>query len=307
MFEGIKNAGALFAVIARIPLRYPVMIAPLLLVWCIYAPVTAYLYFQFPWNETPLPAALALTFATLFLFSYVISLAAFVLLEQIRIIENGGEPGLLWPFFTAFWNSVRSLHVTLVWALLWFILTIAEAALRPKQEGHAQEPTAENIARLFSGADNTSSIGALFDALNKGVRMIAFLIYPAVAWERHTQPIRRGLAVGRAHKIEFATGFVLSGLAAGVVFVPPVIVFILNDQTDVPFPDWIWFSVIVYCALAWSFTVLLEQLFAAELYLWDMKWRQACEAAAAAGKPAPPLSAVPRPSILDGKADLLPG
>ena len=288
MFEGIKNAGALFAVIARIPLRYPVMIAPLLLVWCIYAPVTAYLYFQFPWNETPLPAALALTFATLFLFSYVISLAAFVLLEQIRVIENGGEPGLLWPFFTAFWNSLRSLHVTLVWALLWFILTIAEAALRPKQEGHAQEPTAENMARLFSGADNTSSIGALFDALNKGVRMIAFLIYPAVAWERHAQPIRRGLA-------------------AGMVFIPPVIVFTLNDRTDVPFPDWVWFSVIVYCALAWSFMMLLEQLFAAELYLWDMKWRQACEAAEAASKPTPPLSAVPRPSILDGKADLLPG
>jgi hypothetical protein len=307
MFEGIKNAGALFAVIARIPVRYPVMLAPLLLVWCIYAPVTVYLYFQFPWNETPLPAALALTFGVLFLFSYSISLAAFVLLEQIRIVENGQEPGLLWPLRAAFWNSVRALHITLIWAFLWFILTIAEAALRPKQEGLENEPSAENVARLLAGVNSNSSIGALFDALKKGVRMIAFLIYPAVAWERHAEPIRRGLAVGRAHRTEFAAGFVITGLAAGVVFIPPVIVFILADQTEVPFPDWIWFAVIIYSGLAWSFTMLLEQLFAAELYLWDMKWRRACDAAESAGEPAPPLSAVPRPSILDGKADLQPG
>lgn len=307
MFAGIKNAGALFGSIIRVPLRYPAMVLPLRLVWSAFAPVCVYLYFYFPWTEVDVWTALAVNFVAITGLSYLISLAAFILLEQIRIIENGKSPGLAWPLSVAFWNSIRALHVTLIWAFIWFAIMVVEMIMRPRSESAKSEPTPQNVARFLAGAEQSSLSGALFEGLRKGVRMIAFLIFPAIAWERHDKPIRRGLGVALSHKTEFASGFVLTELAAGIVFIPPIIVIMLSEQTDVPFPDWIWFAVIVYCGLAWSLTILIEQLFTAELYLWDMKWRNACAAAAVSGVAPPKLAEVKRPSILDGTADMKPG
>ena len=118
-------------------------------------------------------------------------------------------------------------------------------------------------------------------------------------------PIRRGLSVAQSHKAEFATGFVLTELAAMIVFLPPSIVFVIADNTDVTISDDMWFAVIIYCGFAWSFSLLMEQLFTAELYLWDMKWREARATARDHDQPAPKLSDIPRPSIMDDNADLL--
>ena len=58
-------------------------------------------------------------------------------------------------------------------------------------------------------------------------------------------------------------------------------------------------------AFAWSFTIYLEQMFTAELYLWSLKWEQAVHKAQQENKPLPELIDVPRPSILDEVPDLL--
>ncbi|PWE18892.1 hypothetical protein DDZ18_04695 [Marinicauda salina] len=283
------------------------MLAPLILVWCAYAPISVYLYFYFPWSDLDAYTAFAVLFGSIFLISYLISLASFILLEQIRTIENGQSPGLGRPLSVGVWNSFRALHVTLIWAFIWFLITVAEIILRSRDEtdpSEQSEPTAQNVAEFLAGAEQFSFSGMVFDGLRKGVRMIAFLIFPAIAWERYDKPIRRGLGVAMSHKGEFASGFLLTEAAAGVVFIPPFIVFMLADQTDVPFPDWTWFAVIIYCGFAWSFAILLEQLFTAELYLWDMKWRKACEAAVDRDAAVPELADVKRPSILDDVPDM---
>ncbi len=306
MFSGIQNAGSLFASVAQVPLRHPATLAPLLIVWCVYAPVTVYLYFYFPWADISVWRASGAIFAAIVLISYMVSLASFILLEQIRLIETGKTPGLARPLAVAFSNSLRALHVTLIWALLWFLISLAEAILSPRDRRDDFEPSTQTVARVLAGGEGASISGAVFEALNQGVRMLAFLIFPAIAWERHAKPIRRGLGVALAHKTEFASGFALTWMAAGVVFLPPAFVFTLSEQTDVPFADWVWYAVILYSGLAWSFTMLLEQLFTAELYLWDMKWREACEQA---GPDAPTIKLrdVPRPSILDGVSDMTAG
>ncbi|MGJ3230998.1 MAG: hypothetical protein ACFE0P_04305 [Oceanicaulis sp.] len=305
MFAGIRNASALFASILQVPLRHPAMLGPLLLAWCVFAPVTVYLYFYFPWSETGFWTGSAVLFGALFLISYVVSLANFVLLEQIRMVESGSAAELLWPIRVAVSNSLRALHVTLIWAILWFLISLAEAILSPKgDDQRSDEPDPEAVARLLSGAQGGSLSNVFFDALKQGVRMLAFLVYPAVAWERDRRPLRRGLAVALAHRAEFAAGFGLAWMAAGVVFLPPALVFMLSEQTDVPFPDWVWFAVILYSGFAWSFSILVEQLFTAELYLWDMKWREAC---AAEGAPALKLGDVPRPSIMDDVSEFKTG
>lgn len=305
MFAGIKNGGALFGAVLRAAIKHPVLIVPLLLVWCIYAPLVIYLYFYFDWDNASTFGALCAVFGSIFAISVLFSWSCFILLEQIRLIETGQKMKLLLPFVVATKNVLRALPITLAWAIIWFLITIVEMIVRPKDTGNHQEATPENTARTLGGDGALSISGAFFGALKKGVRMIAFLIFPAIAWEQDKKPIRRGLGVARSHKTEFASGFILTEIAAAVVFIPPAIVFAIADNTDVVISDDVWITVIVYCGFAWSFSLLLEQLFSAELYLWDMKWREACDIAKSSDQPLPKLIDVPRPSIMDARADLL--
>lgn len=307
MFTGVKNAGSLFGSIIRVPIRYPVMLLPLLIVWAVYAPLVVYLYFYFDWETASATQAFAIVFGFILALSILLSFSCFILLEQIRLIETGERLSLLRPIGVAIKNVWRALPITMAWALIWFAITVVEMIVRRKDTAADNEPTAENIARTLGGHGSFSLSGAFFDALKKGVRMIAFLIFPAVAWERHDKPVRRGLAVARAHKSEFASGFVLTELAAAIVFIPPAIVFAVADNSDVVISDDVWFAVIIYAGFAWSFSLLLEQFFTAELYLWDLNWRTACEEAKNNGEPAPVLGDVKRPSILDGTTDMIAG
>jgi len=275
------------------------MLAPLLFVWAFYAPSILYLQFFLDWDSLSTLQASGVVFGAILLFSVALSFSCFWLLEIVRRIESG-EPGeILRSLPPAAENVCRAFHVTLMWAFIWFILTIVAALVRRKNEDTNQSFTAENAARTLSGQGSFSLSGAFFDALNKGIRMIAFLIYPAVAWERNDAPIKRGLGVARVHAPEFASGFILTELAAAIVFLPPAILFWFVGEAEISLSDGVWYAVIVYCAFAWSISILLEQLFAAELYLWDMKWRKACSEAEISGAPLPKLRDVSRPSILD--------
>jgi len=306
MFDGIKNATALFGAVIKVAVRYPVVLLPLILVWAIYAPMIVYLYFYFDWDSATLLLGLAVVLGFILALSVLLSASSFILLEQIRLIETGKRMRLLSPIGVALKNVWRALPVTLAWAIIWFLITVVEMFVRGKDSETDKQATPENIARTLGGDGRLSISAAFFDALRKGVRMVAFLIFPAIAWESHKTPIRRGLAVAQSHKTEFAAGFLLTELAAAIVFIPPAIVFAIADNTDTVIGDGVWFSVIIYSGFAWSFSLLLEQLFTAELYLWDLKWREACVIAADKDLPSPKLRDVPRPSILDDKADLLP-
>jgi hypothetical protein len=51
--------------------------------------------------------------------------------------------------------------------------------------------------------------------------------------------------------------------------------------------------------------MLVQQLFAAELYAWFLIWEDACERACAEGTPAPAPTDIKRPSVVDGVPDLV--
>jgi len=304
MFAGIKNAGKLFGAILKVPFRYPAMLLPLLLVWLIYAPTVVYLQFYYNWENSTTTQALLVIFAFGFGVSVLLSISCFILLEQIRLIESGQKFSLVAPLPAALHNVWRALPITFLWAVIWFALTVVELLVRRKNERPDRNASPENIARTLAGTGSFSLSGAFFDALKKGVRMIAFLIFPAIAWEKHSKPIQRGLAVARTHKAEFAAGFGLTEIAAAVVFLPPVLIIYAVDKADTTLPDSGWFAIIIYCGFAWSLSMLIEQLFTAELYLWDMKWRRACEKAKSEGVTLPTLGEIPRPSIMDDFAEM---
>ncbi len=146
-----------------------------------------------------------------------------------------------------------------------------------------------------------------FEALEKGIRMVVFLILPAIAWENlgFVDSVKKGIAVFRIHLSEFVTGFVLTEVASIIVFLPPTLMFIASEKMGMVFSDSAWLMAIIYMAFAWSFSIYLEQMFSAELYLWHLNWEKQIEKDRRLGRPLSNLRDVKMPSLLDDVPDLL--
>lgn len=308
MFKGIKNGAGMIDASIKAFNKHPDLIIPLLFCWAMYTPIVVYLKFFFPWDDYSTGSQLLVVFLAIFIFSFILSVSSFILLELIRQIETGKSIELFSATFLAIPKIVKSLPVTVIWALLWFLITVIEMLLRRRsdEDNEDMEFNAENVAKAVAGFEDLSLSAAFFDALKKGVRMVVFLIYPSISWEKNgfSKSVKRGLAIVKAHKTEFVTGFVLTDLAAAIVFLPPAILFFLSGKLHIEFPDWVWFITLAYCGFAWSFSILLEQMFAAELYLWHMLWERNCSIARINGDELPEFEHVKRPSILDSDADL---
>lgn len=308
MFQGIKNGTGLIKESIKAFGKHPSLIIPLLVCWTIYAPAIVHLKFFFQWDNYSTGQQLLVVFLVILLFSFILSVSCLILLELIHQIETGESLNIFTATCTSIPNIVKSLPVTVVWAVIWFVITVIEMFLRRRRDEDEEdmEFNAENVAKTVAGFEEFSLSAAFFEALRKGVRMIAFLIYPAIAWEKNglSKSVKKGLAVAKTHKAEFVTGFVLTDLAAAVVFLPPAILFILSGKFHIEFPEWVWFTTIIYCGFAWSFSMFLEQMFTAELYLWHLLWEKDCEIAEINGGELPKLEDVKRPSIMDSIPDL---
>jgi hypothetical protein len=310
MFKGIRTAGELMKQSLVVLWKRPSLLIPLLMCWVLYAPIVLYFKFSFDWSQYPISSVLLIVLAIITAFSLIIGTSCLVLLELIEQIENGENVSIL----SAFWNVIKSdflraLPILLVWAILWFILHVIQALFRRRSSSSKDEDfTAQNAARTLAGMDSSFSLsGAFFEPLKKGLRMIVFLILPAIAWEE-LSPIaatKKGLSILRAHVAAFATGFVLSEATSTFVFLPAFIVILLSQKFDVVFPEAVWLGMIIYCAFAWSFSLYIEQMFAAELYLWHLKWMEASEIAKKNKKSPPQFRRVKPPSILDDVPELV--
>lgn len=298
MFQGFKNAFSIFVGAISVFLKFPKLLFPLIIVWTIYAPVLVWLKFYYPWATYGIGIDFSAILITLMVLSMAMSFSCFILLDQIRQIETDGHADIGPSLGIAAHNTVRAIHITALWTVIWFVLTIAEMIFsRDNAHDNPENASPEAIAKTLGGYGNFSLSGAFFAALSKGVRLMAFLIYPSFAWVKEDKPVRRGFDVAKAHKTEFAGGFLMTELASMIVFIPPAILFAISEETTIP--DGVWFATILYCGFAWSFSILLEQLFTAELFLWDLKWREACREADSKLQSKPELKDVPKPSLLD--------
>lgn len=187
-------------------------------------------------------------------------------------------------------------------------MLFVQALFSKKEDSNEKESiSAQNAAKTLAGYEGFSFFKASVKALEKGIRMIMFLILPALAWENLNfwRAVKKGVTVFKTHLSEFVTGFVLTGVATMIIFLPPTILFSIANQAKTPFPDWVWILTIIYLAFAWSYSIYLEQMFAAELYLWNMKWEKEVTKAQQKNVPAPSLRDVPKPSLLDEVRELV--
>ena len=293
--------------------KYPCLILPILIVWLIYAPSVLYFRFYFHWDRHSVGDSLVITFFIIVAFSFCILLACDVLLELIQQLEND-EPSVMSAVAATFRKDLANiLPLALAWAFIWFALTLIEAVLsrRDKDDGGDVELNAQSAAETIASYGRFSLNSAFLDALKKGVRMMVFLILPAIAWEdmNFVDATKKGLGVLKAHLGEFARGYALTYAAAAVVFLPPAILFMLGSRHHghaplVHFPDAVWVATTIYVGLAWSFCLYLEQMFVAQLYLWHMKWERKFEVARLIKRPLPAFEDIEPPVLLAKIPDL---
>jgi hypothetical protein len=287
--------------------KYPLFIVPILTVWCIYAPTVLYLKYGFPWHDFDTAQTLALVFVVIFLFSFAIVLACDTLLEMIKQMEDG-EPSLRVALSRTFSKDLTNvLTLAIAWAVIWFALTVIEALVsgRRKDEDNDLEFNARNAAETIADFGHFSLSRAFFEALQKGIRMVVFLILPAIAWENMSfiDATKKGLAVLRAHLAVFASGYALTYAAAAIAFLPPALLFFFgtSHHGQPPLfrvPDFLWVCCIIYIGLAWSFCLYLEQMSMAELYLWHQKWERKYEVARLSKRPLPLFKDIEPPVLL---------
>lgn len=308
MLEGIKNGWDLFRESLKVFYYHPQFLIPLLLVWSIYAPIILYLkYFLNPDLYTT-KQLLLIVLMVIFLFAFLISFSCSMLLELIEQLETGKTVSLIESLrSTLGQNLLKILPLVVIWTVIWFLLLCLQAFFSRGKKGEQEEFTAENAARTLAGSRSFSLSAEFFRSLNKGVRMIMFLILPAIAWENlgFRTALRRGFAIFKAHLWEFVAGFVFTEGATMIIFLPPFLLFFISGQMDAHFSDFVWYLVILYIAFAWSYSIYLEQMFTAGLYIWHLKWEENIELAQKEGRPIPSMEDIPMPSLLDEVPELL--
>jgi hypothetical protein len=308
MFQSIKNGWQLIKESFKAFNRHPKFIIPLLITWLVYAPIILYLKYWFNWDLYTEFQVFLILLGIIFAFAFLLSFSCSILLELIQQLESGKEIRVLKAIrHTIKYNIIKILPVIFVWTIIWFILLVIQVLLSRSREREKESFSAENAAKTLAGYQKFSLSKAFFKAIGKGVRMIVFLILPAIAWENLSfwKSVKKGIAVFKSNLSVFVTGFILTGFASVVMFLPPAVLFFISGELEVAFPGWVWIITIIYIAFAWSYSIYLEQMFTAELYLWNYKWEKEVAKAQAESRPIPKLNDIPKPSILDEVNDLL--
>lgn len=116
---------------------------------------------------------------------------------------------------------------------------------------------------------------------------------------------KKGFLAIKNNIAEFVSGFTLTEFASSVIFLPPGVLLYISTKEHITFPDWVWVISIIYIAFGASLYLYLQQMFAATLYMWNMKWVQEVQKANDAELPIPKLQDVKKPNLLDNVPDLI--
>jgi hypothetical protein len=218
-----------------------------------------------------------------------LSFGCLVVLERVRQIEMDEPRSLTGALASALANTVRALPLVLMWSVLWLAVNVVGMLLG----GGSEDDDRDGGDRLLDW-----SLRAACDAM----RMLLFCSLPALAWEVGGSPlgaVRRGMAVARRHKAEFGVGLLLSELA-GELAILPFAGLVVAYMGGVDLPEVAWLGAVALSLLLWTFVMLVQQLYAAELYVWHLLWEDASARSVAAGEAPLAPDAVTRPSLLDG-------
>lgn len=306
----ISNTFSILAETIKTLIKYPALLLPILISWIVYATIILYFSYYFNWKTlSTLQLGLGLIFLIILVFCLTFSISSLVMLEIIQQIETKSQISI----FKAVNEVIRkdllkAFPIMLVWAIIWLIIEVLELLFRPKNSDDTyNEKTYKNMAKTLTGYQSFSLSRLTFDLIKSGVRFIVFFIYPSIAWEDEgpMNAVKKGFAGIKNNIPEFTLGFFSIEAVATLIFLPGSIMFWLSEEMGVVFPDTTWLYVILYAAFATSLYLYLQQMFAAMLYMWNIKWNHAAQNALKNGMPIPNIRDIKKPNLLDDFPDLL--
>ena len=291
----------------RIFYNHPVFLLPLLTTWLFIASGTVYFKWFFHWENYNTTGQLTIAYLFYFLTSITILFSCSILVELIEQNENGKSMSMSKAINESFLNNIGHIIIlSFIWSIVWFTLVVLKFIFSKKDRNGDDEVSAENIAKTLYGSESFSWTNFTFDALIQALRMIMFIIVPAFAWENKgfRESFKRGVSIIGLRTSNFIEGFIISLGVQFIVYLPPSIMFYLNNKMNIEFSEIAWYICIIYIGFAWSFTIYVEQLFGAELFLWQKKYENAYEKAKKGNLRIPKFSEIERPKLLDEFSDL---
>lgn len=324
MFKNIKASWELIYDAILAFKHYPVLLVPLLAFSALFSGLLVYIVFHM--GSTELSKAMLWSIIALVFFVYSFGLAAScsTLVELVRHIESGEKPSLGSALHATFTKNLPGLLLlSLFWLIveiICFIISALISSVMERLNKHKritrfnqslqqaialQKATPQNIATLMMGLTGSGDPNDIDNYLAKLARMSVFLAIPSISWEKGTafSPLKRAWKIGKSNFGMFLSGFVLSELIATIVFLPPLALFIAQNEGFVV-PDFLWYLTIAYIVFGISCRLYLEQIFIAKLFLWHMKFEDAVATAKRDGNRVPSgIHEVARPKLMDDIAE----
>lgn len=290
---------------------YPVCWLPMLVCWAGYAAIVLYADYGYSWAAHSGMENAAFLVGCYLVFSLLYGLASLILLEVMQQVESGERVSLGKAIADAVIKDLlRALPLLLAWGIVWFILAFLSALFSRKNKRGAagsEKISAKNAVGTLLGRKNGFSLSsAFFDALSKGVRMLVFLMLPAVAWEEFSsiKSFKKGIAVLDDIRDDFLAAYATTAVFRTFVLLAPAVIYLVDDKIGLHLPEVFWIGVLIYMLIASSLSLIVEQIYVAELYLWHMDWEKTNKEREAAGKEPLPFGKTPKPSFFDGEYTL---
>ena len=274
-------------------LKKPVFLVPLFFCWMVVAVVTLYNRYYFP-DLGSFWLIIGYIYFLIVLLAFSICMSNIVMLELVQQMESGKGTSLLKALKEALgYNLIRVIPMAFIWGIVWLIIVILKALTSKARKGGKAEPSVKDAAMSLSGLNTPFSFWRLgLDMLEKLVRMVVFMALPAVAWENKGPfaAYKRSFQIIKKHPTQFLASYTLTLVAAVVMALPLLPIYILN-KLDIVLPTSVWVAVIIYVGIIWTLEIYMEQMSVGILYLWHMKW----EKKGSKGE----LSSVEKPDLFD--------
>lgn len=276
--------------------KHPKGLFPFFLAWALNLWVGFIVYSNVDFDTKSDTEKVLIVFGLTIVFTALVSISSLILLELVEQHETRGRMSLLKAIYDALVKDLyRAIPVIIVWAIVKFLIMILKSALSSKSKNGSSRRSSYSSRR----ADR------FLDTLQTGARMAMFIVLPAIAWEPVSpmEAAKKGMDVYKNHLVHMLTGLYLSKILGFITFVPALIVFVLAVQLQL-FSTGLIIGLVIYIGLTWSFGMMVEQLYTAELYIWYKKFEDEKAKAEYEGTEQPQsMKDVKRPSIFDDLPD----
>lgn len=278
MFDNTSNEGEVISSVKKLVSKYPIFYFPIIVTLFTIIPTCLFLSYEIIHNLglefSKILIVLLAGMTIFFVIAIVFAVTNSITLEIFEQIEKGKKPSLRKALSDTFnLNVIKMIPLIFGWSLLWFFLFPIDFLL-----------------------------GIIGYHYLKSYRMMVYLTIPGIAWKNLSlkSASKDAFEVVKKNELDFSilTGLTLSIYATSV----PLIIQTLLQRPDVYmfFPSWAWMAILGYALFVFCMISFVEQLIAADLYLWYLKWKKVCANSRETNFIEWSMWSVEKPSVLDG-------